>query len=111
MIVNGYGIEAFANLRGADLCRADLRGANLRGADLCRADLRGAHPRRAHRRAAYLDYSCWPLWCGSRGVKLDSQQIDQLCLHLYWVVGPRTGIAKAIKARAIRAAKKRNVEL
>jgi hypothetical protein len=101
MIVNGYGIEAFANLRGADLCRADLRGANLRGADLCRADLRGA----------YLDYSCWPLWCGSRGVKLDSQQIDQLCLHLYWVVGPRTGIAKAIKARAIRAAKKRNVEL
>ncbi|EGB0622657.1 pentapeptide repeat-containing protein [Salmonella enterica] len=31
-----------ANLRGADLCDANLRGANLRGADLCDANLRGA---------------------------------------------------------------------
>ena len=32
-----------ANLRGADLCNANLRGANLRGADLCNANLRGAY--------------------------------------------------------------------
>ena len=31
-----------ANLRGANLCGADLRGADLRGANLCGADLRGA---------------------------------------------------------------------
>ncbi|EGH9753593.1 pentapeptide repeat-containing protein [Salmonella enterica] len=36
-----------ANLRGADLCGADLCGANLRGADLCGADLRGADLRGA----------------------------------------------------------------
>jgi uncharacterized protein YjbI with pentapeptide repeats len=31
-----------ANLRGADLCAASLRGANLSGADLCHANLRKA---------------------------------------------------------------------
>jgi hypothetical protein len=31
-----------ASLRGANLCGADLRDANLRGANLCGADLRGA---------------------------------------------------------------------
>ena len=31
-----------ADLRGANLCEANLRGANLRGADLCEANLRGA---------------------------------------------------------------------
>ncbi|EGM4801900.1 pentapeptide repeat-containing protein [Salmonella enterica] len=37
-----------ANLRGANLCGADLRGANLRGANLCDADLRGANLRGAN---------------------------------------------------------------
>jgi uncharacterized protein YjbI with pentapeptide repeats len=37
-----------ANLRGADLSGADLRGANLRGADLSRADLRRADLRGAN---------------------------------------------------------------
>ena len=36
-----------ANLRGADLCGADLREANLRGADLYGADLREANLRGA----------------------------------------------------------------
>lgn len=42
MIVNGYKIEPWANLDGADLEWADLRRVNLRGADLRGADLRGA---------------------------------------------------------------------
>lgn len=78
MIVNGHRIEPFA----------DLRDVNLRGAD--------------------LDFSCWPLWCGSQGVKLDAAQVDQLCLHLYWVVAPRSRVAVAVKARAKRAARKHN---
>lgn len=45
-----------ANLRGAD-----LRGVNLRGAD--------------------LDYSCWPLWCGSLDVKVDARIARQLAYH------------------------------
>ena len=52
---------------GADLRWADLRWANLRGADL---------------RGADLDFSCWPLWCGSLDVKLNKKQKRQLLYHL-----------------------------
>ena len=47
---------------GADLWGANLRGADLRGAD--------------------LDYACWPLWCGSIGVKIDKRIWCQLAYHL-----------------------------
>lgn len=60
-----------ANLRGADLWRADLRGADLEGADLEGADLKGAN----------LDYSCWPLWCGSLGVRVCKRIAAQLAYH------------------------------
>ena len=83
MNVNGYEIKQNADLRYADLQNADLRYANL-------------------------DFSCWPLWCGSKGVKLDAGQIDQLCLHLCWVWSKAP--ADVVK-RAKRAAKKRNVEV
>jgi hypothetical protein len=46
--------------------------ANLSGADLSRANLSGAD----------LDFSCWPLWCGSLDVKLDKKQKRQLLYHL-----------------------------
>ena len=45
----------------------DLRGANLRGADL---------------RGADLDYSCYPLWCGSLHLKADKRLACQLAYHL-----------------------------
>lgn len=60
-----------ADLRGANLSNADLRGANLSNADLSNADLRGAD----------LDYSCWPLWCGSLDVLVDEQIAAQLAYH------------------------------
>ena len=41
--------------------RADLRGANLRGAD--------------------LDFSCWPLWCGSLAVNVCKRIAVQLAYH------------------------------
>ena len=62
-----------ANLRGADLCGADLCGADLRGANLCGANLRGADLC-----GADLDFSCWPLWCGSKDVKADDRLVAQL---------------------------------
>lgn len=55
-----------ANLRSADLCRADLRGANLRDADLCSAN---------------LDYSCLPLWCGGLKMKIDRRIAAQIAYH------------------------------
>lgn len=75
-----------ANLGGADLSLADLRGANLRGAnlhraDLRKADLRGSDLSSADLRGANLDYSVWPLSCGSVGVTIDSNISRQLVYH------------------------------
>ena len=61
-----------ADLYGADLYGADLYGANLRSADLRSANLRGAD----------LDYSCWPLWCGSLDAIIDKRIFAQLAYHL-----------------------------
>ncbi len=66
-----------ANLGGANLGGANLGGANLRGADLRGADLRGADLRGAN-----LDYSCYPLWCGSLHLKADKRLACQLAYHL-----------------------------
>lgn len=41
--------------------RANLEGANLEGAD--------------------LDFSCWPLWCGSLDVKVGARIAAQLAYH------------------------------
>ena len=62
--------------RRADFRGADLRHANLRGADLTGADFRGAD----------IDYSCWPLWCGSLDVKIDRRIFCQLAYHLCRVI-------------------------
>ena len=72
-----------ANLRYADLRYADLRGADLLGADLRDANLRGANLRGADLRGADLDYSCFPLWCGSKKIKTDMKLIYQLLAHIY----------------------------
>jgi hypothetical protein len=80
-----------ANLSGADLSGADLRSANLRSANLSDADLRSANLRSANLsdadlrsanlRSADLDFSCWPLWCGSKNVKVDARIVAQLAAH------------------------------
>lgn len=80
-----------ANLREADLREADLRDANLWRADLWRANLRGANLRGANLwvsdlrdadlRGADLDYSCWPLWCGSLDVRVCKRIAAQLAYH------------------------------
>lgn len=55
-----------ADLQGDDLWGADLQGADLRGIDLQGVD---------------LDYSCWPLWCGSLDDKVDRRIAAQLAYH------------------------------
>ena len=71
-----------ANLKGADLRGADLRGANLKGANLRGAGLSDADLRGANLRGANLDYSCYPLWCGSLHLKADKRLACQLAYHL-----------------------------
>ena len=70
-----------ADLRWADLRWADLRWADLRGADLCWADLSGADLCDANLHRADLDYSCFPIWCGSLTVKIDKRVFCQLLYH------------------------------
>ena len=76
-----------ADLQGADLYEANLQGANLQGADLqganlYGADLRWANLQGANLQGADLDFSCWPLWCGSFNVILDKKQKRQLLYHV-----------------------------
>jgi hypothetical protein len=70
-----------ANLRNANLWGADLWGAYLRGADLRGAYLRGANLRNANLWGADLDFSCLPLWCGSKGVIVDKRIAAQIAAH------------------------------
>lgn len=74
--LRGAGLRS-AGLRGADLSNANLRGADLRG-----ADLRGANLNDADLRGANLDYSCYPLWCGSLHLKANKRLACQLAYHL-----------------------------
>ena len=71
-LVSGGTDGESANLRYADLRYADLSNANLRYANLRYADLRYAD----------LDFSCWPLWCGSKNVKADDRLVAQLIFHV-----------------------------
>ena len=66
-----------ANLKDTNLINTDLSGADLRG-----ADLRGANLRGANLKGADLDYSCYPLWCGSLHIKADKRLACQLAYHL-----------------------------
>lgn len=70
-----------ANLVGANLSWADLTYANLSEADLRSANLGDAGLLFADLRSANLDYSAWPMWCGSLNVKIDKRLACQLLYH------------------------------
>jgi uncharacterized protein YjbI with pentapeptide repeats len=70
-----------ADLSNADLSNADLSNADLSYANLRNADLRGASLSNANLSKAYLDFSCWPLWCGSMSPKIDKRLACQLLYH------------------------------
>ena len=73
--------DEWLDLRYADLRYANLRYADLRYANLRYADLRYANLRYANLRGADIDFSCWPLWCGSLGVRVDKKIAVQLMYH------------------------------
>ena len=118
MIVNGYKIGPYVDLRDANLCSVDLSDANLCRANLCGANLHRADLHGADLRGTNLDFATWPLWCGTKDVILDEEQQDQLCLHLYWAMPndpdmtmEKLTLKAVLKPAAKRAADKRNVEL
>ena len=86
-----------ANLRGANLRGADLRYAGLQNVDLQNVDLRYADLRDANLQGADLDYSCWPLWCGSLGVHIDDRLAKQLLYHLLYNAAYSKNISEEVK--------------
>jgi hypothetical protein len=72
-----------ADLQSANLQGADLRNANLQGADLRYANLQGANLQNADLRyGAEIDFSVWPLCCGSKNIKVDLCIIRLLLAHV-----------------------------
>ena len=70
-----------ADMQRADMRVADMRGANMRWANMRWANMRGADMQRADMRGADIDFSCWPLWCGSLDVIVDKRIAAQLAYH------------------------------
>ena len=87
-----------ANLCGADLRDADLRDADLRNADLCGANLCGANLRDADLCGADIDFSCWPLRCGSFDVIVDRRIAAQLAYHFCRVICDDPEVVQCQKA-------------
>ena len=77
-----------ADLSGEDLSGVDLRGADLRWTKLNKASLKGTNLRWANLLGAelegtelsdaILDFSCWPLYCGSFEAKADDRFVFQM---------------------------------
>ena len=72
--------------------RADLRGCDLSGSDLSNSDLRGSDLSGSN-----LDYSAWPLWCGSLKAYVDDRIAIQLLYHTLSVVQHSPHISDELK--------------
>jgi hypothetical protein len=81
--------------------RAVLSGADLRWTHLSRAVLSGANLSRAVLSGAALDFSCWPLWCGSIGTTVDARIFRQLLGHLLVVNVEGDGAAECQRVQQI----------
>ena len=73
-------VDAY-NLDRRDFSREYFSGLDLREITLTRADLIGADLSGANLTWSDLDFSSWPLWCGSIGVKVDKKIAVQLMYH------------------------------
>lgn len=96
-------ILAEVDLRGADLSdanleSADLEEADLRRANLSRANLRGVYLTGADLAGANLDYSSFPLWCGSLDVHMDDRQIIQLMYHVIRNAQYSKNVSRGVKS-------------
>lgn len=92
-----------ADLGEADLRYANIRYANLRGADLVAAELRNAELRNADLGDVDLDFSSFPLWCGSLDVHIDEHIVIQLLYHLLRNVQYSSNISDEMKSRLLKA--------
>ena len=90
-----------ADLRDANIRRANIQRADLRDADLRGTDLRDANIQRTDLRGADIDYSAWPLWCGSLEAYIDDRIAIQLLYHLLRPVQASPYVSQEIKERLL----------
>lgn len=62
--------------------RTDLQEVNLKIANLKIANLEGADFKIVNLQGDFIDFSCWPQWCGSLDIKVDARIARQLAYHL-----------------------------
>ena len=86
-----------ANLESVNLGWANLTDANLENANLGWANLTRANLENANLTGANLDYSAFPLWCGSLRVQFDDRLIIQLLYHLLSIAKRSKNISTEIK--------------
>ena len=65
--------------------------------------LNGEGGERADLRGANLDFSCWPLWCGSKGVKVDAKIARQLMLHVLSIECDDPEFKKISRLKSVRS--------
>ena len=86
-----------ANLRKKDLQATHMRGAYMQDADMQDADMQRANLRGADMRGADIDYSAWPLWCGSLKAHVDDRIAIQLLYHTLSVVQHSPYVSEELK--------------
>jgi uncharacterized protein YjbI with pentapeptide repeats len=108
-----YADMSYANLKDVDmswtiLTRANLTGANMEDANMYRADMA-----LADLTGASLDFSAWPLSCGSLTVRIDAQIAAQLAYHLLrvWPEAKTDLVALANSWKGIEKHELRRIEL
>jgi uncharacterized protein YjbI with pentapeptide repeats len=57
-----------------------------------------ANLRRANLSGANLDYSCFPLWCGSLYANMDDRQVKQLLYHTLSIVINSDNVSDDLKS-------------
>lgn len=101
LVLVGYNLSnydlSYSDLRHSDLRHSALSKSDLSKSDLRHSDLRQTYLSESDLTGANIDFSCWPLWCGSLEVKLDKKQKKQLGYHFADTLDDNDPEEKAIK--------------
>ena len=89
---------SWANMSGTDMRSAYMSGANMHGTNMSWADICGAYINDADMKGTNIDYSCWPLWCGSLRAQIDERIARQLLYHVLSAVSHSKNCSEEFKA-------------
>lgn len=86
-----------ANMLHADMQYVNIQCAKMQHADMRHADMRSAEMQRTDMRGANIDYSAWPLCCGSLKAYVDDRIAIQLLYHTLSVVQYSPYVSEDVK--------------